>query len=281
MSKGNLRKTGLECYYTSADEAKRLVGVAHKVIPGFTSFSFIAPSAGNGAFIAPLLEMGIKPEDIIASDIKPMSPGIRQADFLTDDLAQHLVPHTSYATIENPPFGRNNSLSVPFFNKLADYCEYIGFIVPRSFRKWSVQNRLDHNFHLLHDEDLSLTYHDEHGVPLLAKAGQLQTIFQVWERRAYQRPKYGAEDRGYIRRVSPEEADVALTVFGHSSGRIETDFPLARNATKMYLAVSDPTVIEALNAADLKQYSQNVAFVEALSMAEVRAALNQVYDDRT
>lgn len=272
--KGNPRTTSLEQYYTPRPEAQRLTDIAVQLIPDALSRDWIEPAAGTGSFMRAMRQAGVA--SLTAYDIEPKAEGIKRCDFLSEKLQPG-----DAVCLTNPPFGRNNSLSVPFFNHLANSCEYIGFIVPRSWRKWSVQNRLDSRFHLLHDEVLSLTYADEHGKLLLSKAGQLQTVFQLWERRSSFRPVRTAEDRGYIRRVTPEEADVALTVFGHSCGRIETDFPSARNATKMYLAVSDGSVIEALKMADLKQYSQNVAFVEALSMAEVRAALNQVYDGRT
>ena len=77
-------------------------------------------------------------------------------------------------TITNPPFGRNHSLSIPFFNKCADISNYIGFIIPKSWRKWSILNRLDRRFHLIHDEDLNVDYID-------GGIGKLNTIYQIYE----------------------------------------------------------------------------------------------------
>ena len=58
--------------------------------------------------------------------------------------------------IGNPPFGKISSFAVRFFNKSAEYAEVIAFIVPRTFKRVSVQNRLNLNFHLIYNEDLPM-----------------------------------------------------------------------------------------------------------------------------
>jgi hypothetical protein len=83
-------------------------------------------------------------------------------------------------TISNPPFGRNNSLSIPFFNRAAEHSEFIAFIVPRSWRKWSVLNRLDRRFHLVSDKDLQIDYVDGLGANL-SQRKKLATCFQIWQ----------------------------------------------------------------------------------------------------
>ena len=61
-----------------------------------------------------------------------------------------------YLVIGNPPFGRSSSTAIKFFNKAAVFSDCIAFILPRTFKRVSVQNRLDLNFSLIYTEDLPL-----------------------------------------------------------------------------------------------------------------------------
>jgi hypothetical protein len=181
---------------------------------------------------------------------------------------------TGAITISNPPFGRNNSLSIPFFNKAAKHSDYIAFIVPRSWRKWSVINRLDRDFHLIHDQDLSIDYVDETGEMVWQKSN-LRTCFQVWQRQDKQRELIKVQDMGLISKVSPKEADVALTVFGYSCGLVRTEFEKIPNSTVMFLKLHDDRVLAALKKVDFSKFYRNTAYTEALSLQEIRFLINE------
>ena len=120
--------------------------------------------------------------------------------------------------------------------------------MPRSWRKWSVQNKLDARFHLRHDEDLSINYVNADGEAAFA-FDRLRTCVQVWERTVTLRPRIDVADLGLIERCEPEEADVALTIFGYGCGTVRTEFPRSRNTTQMYLRLTHPRALEALQAA--------------------------------
>jgi hypothetical protein len=59
-----------------------------------------------------------------------------------------------YLIIGNPPFGKSSSIAIKFFNKAALFSECIAFILPRTFKRISIQNRLDLNFSLIYTKDL-------------------------------------------------------------------------------------------------------------------------------
>lgn len=278
---GNTRVTGREQYYTPAAVAAELCAEMQAVVADWEERHWIEPAAGTGAFLDAMRKAGVK--KILAWDVEPKAEGIIEADFLTLgplEIAEAAgEPVEGAVCLTNPPFGRNNALSIPFFNQAAPYCDYIGFIVPRSWRKWSVINRLHPNFHLIADRDLDITYVDETGEPL-TDARLLNTVFQIWERRSEPRPKITVEDRGYIEKTTPEEADVALVIFGRSCGELRTSFPREPNTTLMFLKVSGPEVIEALQTVDYSRFYRNVAYVEALSLPEINFLLNEHFDAR-
>ena len=265
---GNRRVTGKEQFYTQTELSLQLSVKVASLIHDFSERTVIEPAGGTGSFIKAAKELGAK--KVLSFDIEPKSDGVIEADFLHADLKKL----TNAVTISNPPFGRNNSLSIPFFNKAAQHSEYIAFIVPRSWRKWSVINRLDRSFHLIHDEDLSIDYVDDFGDMVWQKA-RLNTCFQIWKREDFERTLFKVEDHGLVTKVKPQDADVALTVFGYGCGKVKTSFERVPNTTVMFLKVHDKRVIPALNKVDFSKFYKNTAYTEALSLPEIRYLLNE------
>ena len=264
---GNTRITGKEQYYTPIELAKRLIARAENLIPDLARRTLLEPAGGTGAFIQAAETFGIT--SILSFDIEPKHASVSKGNFLLEELAVK-----NAITISNPPFGRNNALSIPFFNKAANHSDYICFIVPRSWRKWSVMNRLDSRFHLLHDEDINIDYVDEKGLQL-SKKMRLATCFQIWEKRTNLRPVIKVEDLGIIERSTPEEADISLTIFGYGCGKVKTEFPRIRNTTQLFLRLSHPKALEALKAVDFSKFYKNTAYTEALSLPEINYLLNE------
>ena len=269
---GNRRVSGTEQYYTPKDLADELVKLTLKAIPRATERTFLEPAGGTGSFIEALNMAGITA--VTSVDKYPMHPGVIQADFLEWE-----TKDTDLLTISNPPFGRNNALSVPFFNRAAKFSSHIAFLVPRSWRKWSVQNRLDTRFHLVLDVDVAVQYEDVLGAKI-AKRNDLRTCFQIWEKRLELRPVIAVPDNGFIQKSSPDEADLAVRVFGYGCGTVMDDFPRQPNTTLMFLRVLDKSIESALQDLDYERFSINTAYTRALSFQEINFLINeQVFGD--
>lgn len=264
---GNTRVTGKEQFYTPPSVARDVVAEVLDAWPDSARRPWLEPAGGTGAFVTAAWAAGIR--RVVSVDIEPHHPAVSRGDFLVDPLALR-----GAVAVGNPPFGRNNALSVRFFNKAADYCDFIAFIVPRSWRKWSVVNRLDRRFHLLADRDLAINYVDVAGHDAYAK-NNLRTCVQLWERRSTLRPLVTVDDRGVIERCRVEAADVALTIFGYGCGTISTDFPRRCVTTQMYLRLRHPRALEALRNVDYSRFSNNVAYVQALALPEINYLLNE------
>jgi hypothetical protein len=150
----------------------------------------------------------------------------------------------------------------------------ICFIVPKSWRKWSVINRLDQSFHLVDDYDLQVNYDNVEGGELSEKFW-LNTVVQTWERRGNPRGKISVEDRGVVRKATPRSADVSLTIFGFSCGTLKTEFLRKPNTTQIFLTLHHPRALEALQNIDYSRFSQNTAYTAALSLQEINYLLNE------
>ena len=86
--------------------------------------------------------------------------------------------------VGNPPFGVQCSLAVRFVNHAFENvgADVVAFILPRSFRKASVQRRLFRHAHLVDECVLEPNSFDLEGEDY-----NLQAVFQVWERRRTER----------------------------------------------------------------------------------------------
>ena len=74
----------------------------------------------------------------------------------------------------------------------------------------------------------------------------------------------------------PKTADVAITFFGHSSGKIETEFERVPNTTKRYFKAS-PEVIEGLKVVDYSRFNENVSYIKAFSKKEINFLLDEYF----
>ena len=264
---GNTRVTGKEQFYTPPVTALEVVTTVSEFLQSPKSQPWLEPSAGTGAFIEALRKSGFT--EITATDIEPHHEAITKVDFLTWQSKQK-----NFVTIGNPPFGRNNALSVPFFNHAANFSNAIAFIVPRSWRKWSVTNRLDMRFHKVLDQDLSINYLDALGNDKY-RGAHLQTCLQIWRLGSQPRTRVVVNDNGFVSRAKPADADIAMRAFGYGCGRIETNFPRVANTTMLFLKVNDKRVLPALKKIDFTHYSRNVSYTQALGLAEINHALNK------
>ena len=270
---GNRRKTGKEQYYTLPEIAEKCTDEVLGLVG--THRTFLEPCGGEGTFIESLIGRGVNEKNIVSFDIEPKHTLVIKKDFLTTTNFD-LGFSTNLVTITNPPFGRANSLSKKFFNHCAEFSEYICFIVPKSWRKWSVQNSLNLNFHLKKDLDLPpVCFYSAAGDSFEGES--LNCVFQIWQRSKTARKIKKVADHGLIEKTTPKEADVALTIFGWSCGKLLKEFDRNKNTTLMFLKVKNKKVIKALEAVDYSRFSKNVAYTQALSIQEINYLLNEYF----
>lgn len=138
-----------------------------------SDFTFVEPSAGNGALITTLINFGIHRNNIIAIDIEPDAPNIVKLDFFkfTYPSSNNII------TFMNPPYGFASNIAIKFFNKASLYSDYVWCIVSRVFRKVSVINRLCDNMHLVYDVNMP-----DNSFLINNKPYNVPACFQVWKR---------------------------------------------------------------------------------------------------
>ena len=162
--KGVIGKNPRELDQFFTKDAVAVKCVKHlKGILSVTPDCVVEPSFGEGAFIKAILSNKMCSKDkLIYVDIDS-SEKCHRYDFLKDDYVSKKVKKIigsgerqkkSTLTIGNPPFGKKSSLAISFFNKAAEFSDIIAFIIPRTFCKQSVQNKLNRKFFLIDEYNL-------------------------------------------------------------------------------------------------------------------------------
>ncbi|MCA8162072.1 Eco57I restriction-modification methylase domain-containing protein [Burkholderia cepacia] len=202
----------LDQFYTNPQLAQRLLDelIAEHLGDRWSGdVRWLEPSCGTGAFLSLL------PPDALGVDLDPKCPGAVQADFLR--WTPPAGDDRPLVVVGNPPFKHD----VAFFNRCTELgAERIAFIVPRSWQKPSVQNKLARTFHLVHEEVLPLdafVFEDRHA--------EVPTVFQVWERRDELRPltvlpaKHA--DFAFVPFAQRHTADFAIQRIGVNAGAVK------------------------------------------------------------
>ena len=260
----------LDQFYTNPLIAKKCIDLLEEHIPKAQRQYYIEPSAGTGSFSSQL-------KNCVSVDIDPKFKGVHKADFLLlakNDLIEKKVKTSAICVIGNPPFGKNSSLAVKFFNHSASMGDTIAFILPKTFRKKSIHNKLNKNFWLVVDIDLpkdSFIHADQpHDTPC---------CFQVWERRAEAREKIEFKFSEFVEFVPKSEASFAVRRVGGRAGRAISDFAPCAEVSHHFLRVKKgniKTIVNAINAIDFSEIVNSTAGVRSLSKGELLEKLNEV-----
>ena len=242
-----------DMYYTQPQTVSRCLAHLRESLPLDGIDLFLEPSAGAGAFLAEM------PSPKRGMDTQPMSSGIETADYLA------WWPETetgAIAVVGNPPFGRNGAGAVKFFNHSAGFADIIAMIMPASFSKDSMQNRLSMDFVLVSEMRLQKEPFLVEGKPYRVNA-----VFQVWRRSATPRVAVKAvtkhDDFAFV--ATKEEADFAMRRVGGVAGAIIEITPKA--CGKKGLSSESNYYIKAVNCtpAALKARLKSLDFEEVRS----------------
>jgi len=240
-----LQSKDLDKFYTNDAIAEVCATTFYKYVD--KGSPVVEPSAGAGAFAPYVTKM---------YDIMPEGDDIEQADFLSLSL-------TDKYFLGNPPFGKNSSLAKKFFNHAAKGSGVIGFILPKTFRKVSIQNALNLNFHLVEDVVLP-----EKSFTLDGKPYAVPCVFQVWKYSSKKRDKVVLPTtHNDFDFVSAENADFSLRRVGGSAGKVNEHNNYA--AASNYFIRGDVKDRFISLEEDFKEAAKNTAGNPSLSKGEL------------
>lgn len=227
------KKNQFDKFYTKPEIAEKLLGILD-----LNKFqTIIEPSAGNGSFSKLI-------PNCIALDIKPEDESILRQDFLTYSPP---LNRGSTLVIGNPPFGEQSKIAIEFFRHAADFADTIAFILPKSFRKISIQNKLPLTFGLKYEQELPKTSFLLNGEPY-----DVPCVFQVWEKQTKPRKKIILPTTSpyFTFTKSITEADFRIQRVGGNAGKAFSNKDGAASSNYYLVntsSVSTPTLVELPN----------------------------------
>ena len=212
------RKQGLDKFYTRPEIVDQCCVDIVKLYNWSHWDLVVEPSAGSGNFLDKILTTRK-----IGLDISPEHPNIISQNFFTYNPNET----GNILTIGNPPFGKVSSLAIKFFNHAAEWSDVIAFIVPRTFNRISVQNKLNLNFHLVSSIDLPVT-----PCCFIPKMN-VKCCWQIWIKQNNSRQKIiqSTTHKDWVflpmgplddksQPTPPTNADFALRAYGNNCGEI-------------------------------------------------------------
>ncbi len=220
-----VRNDGLDKFYTIPTISKECINIVGSKYDWSSWDLVIEPSAGNGSFL-----LQIPTDNKYGLDIEPGHNDIQKCDFFNyTPLSPDILNNPKrILVIGNPPFGKVSSLAIKFFNHAAKWANVIAFIIPRTFRRISVQNKLNKYFHLVHDNEIP-TNPCSFNPPMMVKC-----CFQIWEKNKNVRPTIKLEtthiDWDFLsfgpidhkgQPTPPDGADFAIRAYGGKCGEIK------------------------------------------------------------
>jgi hypothetical protein len=219
MQTTGLNRDTIDKFYTKTRVVDKCIQSVKQFIDiNYANDVVIEPSAGNGVFIPQLQQLS---QNCLFYDIQPEHNSIIQQDYLTLNRSDLTAPNrdTKYHIIGNPPFGRQSSFAIKFIKHSANFCDTIAFILPKSFKKDSMQKHFPLNFHLLCQIDLesnSFIIND-------SEEKDIPCVFQIWQKKDYNRdPMVKLDPIGFSFVNRDDNPDIAFRRVGVNAGKIDS-----------------------------------------------------------
>jgi hypothetical protein len=218
MKEAKSNENGLDQFYTNSDIALKCY-IKLKEIININEYDIhLEPSAGLGSFFN-IMDTTKK----LGLDIDPKNENINKMNFFDYKPKNN----KKYLVVGNPPFGKVSSLAVKFFNKSAEFSNCIAFIIPRTFKRVSLQNKLNLNFKLIYNEDLPIN------PCCFTPKMTAKCCFQIWiksdEKRKIIKYDKSHKDFNFLKHgpkdekkqpTPPNNCDFVIKAYGGNCGKI-------------------------------------------------------------
>lgn len=248
----------LNQFYTSPEVAQDCISRLMHQLPPVKNVIWVEPSVGSGAFFHHL------PEPKIGLDIQAKIGGVIEQDFLSWSMKKS--DDDFVVTIGNPPFGKNSSMAVKFFNHAAQFSDVIAFIIPRTFEKASLQNRLDPYFHC--DESVVI---GTNAFRMIGEDYDVPCCFQVWSKKSKKRELHDIKrNHKDFEFVDKSAADFAFQRVGVNAGKISLEFQEKSPSSHYFIKTKIGMMLfEHMSSIDWSEVKQKTAGNPSISKHEL------------
>jgi hypothetical protein len=166
-------------------------------------------------------------------------------------------------------------LAVKFFNHAAEFSDVIAFVIPKTFQKRSLQNKLNKYFRLVKNFDLpknSFTYD--------GKSYDVPCCFQIWRRSDKPRNINKISlNNDVFSFVKKDKADLAIRRVGGRAGKASLEFKTLSKSSHYFIKLNEKKyakdIVQFINDIDFSKIVNKTAGVKSLSREELFLTLKQ------
>lgn len=258
-------KSDLDKFYTKIDLAKYLID---KVKLDSNVKLVLDPCCGDGAFYS-----NIDFENKIGIDILPHIDGVIKHDFLTWDFKNLNLKSDEVVVISNPPFGKQGSLALKFIKRCSLFSDTIAFILPLSFAKDSMINRIPEYFHLEYQEILPDDSFVLDGVDYNVKC-----VFQIWKRKDFKREIIKKDPEiGFKYTKDKKISDLSIRRVGVYAGRAFENSYDKSEQSHYFLILDDKSKRDNLiNILNTTSWNDLTVGPRSISKGELNIKINKI-----
>jgi len=270
MNATGLHRNALDKFYTKPDIVSQCIEMVSQHIQIHPTDLLIEPSAGDGSFIQGM--RGLSP-NCAFYDIAPANSEITQLDFL--EYANPSRENRSHV-IGNPPFGRQSSLAIKFIKKAASFAQTISFILPKSFKKDSMRNKVPETYHLICETDLP-----KNSFTIEGKDTDVPCVFQIWEKRETKRDVIPTDiASGFRFVVKTDPHDISVRRVGVNAGVIDTNTTDKSTQSHYFIQfTNDKNISDNIQSIQsIKYETNNTVGPRSISKPEVIRAFNEALE---
>lgn len=248
-------------FYTHPLVVKTLVHQLRVFCVGREITHVIEPSAGDGAFLQEI-SYSFPASNKVYLDILPEDVRITRMDWFDWRLGETVE---NSVVIGNPPFGKNSSLAVKFFNKAATHSPiFIAFVLPKTFMKRRFWTKLDQRYSLLWQEECG-----KNSFTMDGKIHDVPCVMQIWGQKT-------REDRlptvlELFKEVEPSVATCFIRRAGGKAGRIVDSY--TPSSTYSVQCSNETNIRLAEMKDEIKEQASKTVGVRSITLLEIEDIL--------
>jgi len=262
----------LDQFFTKKEVALECLNILFETLGNTDEKIFIEPSAGNGSFYKFLKEklvIGIEIDPYMCKNTKYINK-----DFLSlkpeNIISDFKEKKKNIIIVGNPPFGKNSSKAINFFNHSTSFGDTIAMILPSTFKKVSIINKLDDNFSLIKSVDLS-----PNSFTFLNDSYSVNCVFQIWKREKNKRKKIilpmKHKDFKFLKfeEITSEDTDIiTIQRVGARAGQIMSKESNKNSKNYYYIKPLVPGVLEKFKLLNLEKREEKLNTTSYPSLAK-------------
>ena len=268
MKKTGLKRNTIDKFYTIDTTVKLCINTVIRNIKIRNKDIIIEPSAGNGSFIN---DIKLLTKNTFFFDIKPDNEEIIKEDFLELDYSKYIINNNNKHFIGNPPFGRQSSLAIKFIKKTCLIADSFSYILPKSFKKQSLQKHIPLNFHLIKQIDLP-----ENSFKINNKIHNVPCIFQIWIKKKENRiipKKLKPLNFNFVKKE--DTPDISVRRVGVYAGKIDINCEKSIQS-HYFIKILDCNEQKIIELKNIKYEHNNTSGPKSISKQELIKEFNKI-----